>query len=109
MKIISANASVTLRVTFTMQEADALEQVASHHYDAVCRTLPVLKEIKITARTADDFGVSLTWRDLDILSKICESPLVPKEVSQTVWATFANLRQITLNAQQEVEEIVNGC
>jgi hypothetical protein len=77
---------ILFSVDFTKEELASLKEAADHHYDGVCRQF---------GRDNLKSNMILDWRDLDILSKICESPLAPEEISQKVWKTFADLRTIT--------------
>ena len=104
MKLLHATAEVTVLVQFTSEEATALLHAAEHHYDAAFRTLPALASIKYSGENKDEWGARLTWRDLDILSKICESPLAPDDVSCEVWAMFTRLRTLARQAQATIDK-----
>lgn len=89
MKEVDVRVAVTLVVQFSEDEAASIISSAEHHYDYTCRTLPVLKLI------APGGDVSLNWHDLDILSKVCESPLASEKVQRSVWAAFKTLHALT--------------
>ena len=75
---------ITFTVTFTSEELIRLKKAAEHHYDHVCKTFS--KKLERT--------MHLNWRNFDILAKICESELVPDNLSDRAWKLFAELRDV---------------
>lgn len=105
MKVASIRAAVSLYVAFTEEEAANLIHAAEQHYDATCRTLPALKVIGESVRygSVGRFDVRLDWHDLDVLSKICESPLASRSLSHAIWTAFSRLRHLTHIAEERVK------
>lgn len=90
-----SSVEVVFRVTFTADEVDWLSDAAEHHYDPVCRTFLPLKTLASWRRSKVPLDITLGWHDLDILSKICESPLCPEKVARDVQGIFTALREKT--------------
>lgn len=110
MKITARTAHVDLRLQFTVEEAQTLILASEHHYSAECRPeafKPIAALKNLVAQTIYALGppeFDFTWRDMDILSKICESELVPPDTSRAVWAAFAELRRLDRIASAVTEE-----
>jgi hypothetical protein len=69
----------------------------------LCRTFqPVMILAQYVAHDLEP-SIVLSWRDLDILSKICESPHMPYAISEAVWTMFKKLRQIAEKLQKELD------
>jgi hypothetical protein len=95
--------SVTFRVLFTPEEVAALKFASETHYDAVCRTFQPLMILTQYVIHELEPSIVLSWRDLDTLSKICESPHVPHAISEAVWTMFKELRQTAEKLQKELD------
>ncbi len=108
MEIIDSRTEVSFRVRFTAEEVATLKRAADAHYDAVCRSFQPLTLLAVYILHGIELEALLSWRDLDILSKICESPLVPDHTSQKVWKVFAELRRCTELAGRSFRIIANG-
>lgn len=90
--------SITFHMTFTPEEVAVLTEAADHHYDSTCRAFEPLKLLAARQANGAPLDIDLRWHEFDILSKICESPLVPETIAHAVWSQFAALRAATQRA-----------
>lgn len=81
MKFDGYSYIVRVEVLFTMEELEALEWMADHHYDRTCRDLAgeegIIATMLMTQSQDDDAGLdttpwALTIRHVDIMCKIFE-------------------------------------
>lgn len=92
---------------FTRDEIRDFTEASRSHYDAVCRNVSFdgwLAAAIPLLWGKDSAILRLNWRDLDILSKIAESPLLPQGKAHEVWALFKQLRDDT----DKLETILKG-
>ncbi|MEN6605885.1 MAG: hypothetical protein ABFD60_01480 [Bryobacteraceae bacterium] len=98
MTLSNRRVLVEYEVELTRGELHHLTLAAASHYDAVCREVARTGWLTTATRRAC-LGLAVTvyfgWRDLDVLSKIAESPLVPLELARQVWDLFQQLRNDT--------------
>lgn len=98
MTVVETRKHIELRLRFSRDEAETLVTASEHHYSPECRPAlfqPTRTLKNLLAQGDDPIELIFNWRELDILSKICESPLVPFELSEAVWSAFAEIRKLT--------------
>lgn len=107
-------------VSFTFAEVESLFNAAAHHYDGHCRSYAHANGPKpglltgLLKMTKNGFGkdghveTELSWRQLDTLCKIGESPYVSIELYRSLGSCLAALRTHALPAVELAQEIPHG-
>lgn len=113
MKVDGKSVRTEYHVVFTREEIAELTAASETHYDWACRKVASdgwLKAANNWLSLSPDektAGTFLGWTDLDILSKICESPIpaLTSDTRHAVWQIFSELRDDTNRATDFVRTL----
>lgn len=70
--LIETNWSPSFRISIHADMVKALTKVARRHYDYACKSMADHELVRWLSLSENDFGVSASFRDLDLTLKICE-------------------------------------